>query len=190
MLFRSGRDADIGYYFRTERMPGGRHPEALYRATPGNLDVARTWTFIESLIDDSGVQYVFTDRALEEALYHHARDVMKVPAERLAWIFSYPKANRTGVLRHLRGHDDHLHVRWYAPRSVEAVGAYVKKHGLKAIKPLPVRAPVKKGDNLGKIARRHRTTIARLMAWNHLKKKHTLRIGQKLIVGQARPALP
>lgn len=181
---QSGRDADIGYYFRDGA------PEALKRATPRTLDVARTWTFLESLLADDKVEYVFTDRRLERALYHYAKDEAKVPAEVLDRIFSYPHANKTGILRHLRGHADHLHVRFRSPLAVAAATDYVREHGLAAIKPLPVYRKVRRGDTLTSLARRHRTSIKDLCRWNRISRKKVLRPGMKLIVGHRRPRLP
>jgi murein endopeptidase len=181
---QSGRDADIGYYFR-EGAPAG-----LKRATPRTLDVARTWTFLESLLADDKVEYVFTDRRLERALYHYAKDEAKVPAEVLDRIFSYPSGNKTGILRHLRGHADHLHVRFRSPQAVAAATDYVREHGLAAIKPLPVYRKVRRGDTLTALARRHKKSIDELCRWNRISRKKVLQPGMKLIVGHRRPRLP
>ena len=43
---------------------------------------------------------------------------------------------------------------------------------------------VKSGDTLGKIAERHRCTVAQLKAWNNLS-SNNIRVGQKLIVSAA-----
>ena len=40
---------------------------------------------------------------------------------------------------------------------------------------------VKSGDSLGKIASRHRVTVAQLKSWNHLK-SNTIRVGQRLYI--------
>ena len=182
---QAGTDADIGYYFA-----GGITPDRLKAASPRTMDTARTWTFVESMLNNEQVEYIFTHRNLERALYKHARDVVKLSPEKLAQYFSYPQANKTGILRHLRGHDDHLHIRFHAPRSVEAVAAYVAKHGKQAVKPLPVYAKIRRGDSLWKLARRHRTSVKTLTRWNSIKPRKTLRPGDKLIVGWARPKLP
>ena len=39
---------------------------------------------------------------------------------------------------------------------------------------------VRKGDNLGVIARRNRVTVKQLMQWNNLKNANRLSIGQRL----------
>jgi murein endopeptidase len=182
---QAGTDADIGYYFVK-----GITPDRLKAATPRIMDTARTWTFVESMLENDQVEYIFTHRRLERSLYKHARDVVKLPPEKLARYFSYPNSNKTGVLRHLRGHDDHLHIRFHAPKSVLAVASYVAKHGKKAVKPLPVYAKIRRGDSLWKIARRHRASVKKLTRWNRISRRKTLRPGKKLIVGWARPKLP
>ena len=40
---------------------------------------------------------------------------------------------------------------------------------------------VKSGDSLGKIASRHKVTVAQLKSWNHLK-SNTIRVGQRLYI--------
>ncbi|HEY9123043.1 MAG TPA: LysM domain-containing protein, partial [Bacteroidales bacterium] len=39
---------------------------------------------------------------------------------------------------------------------------------------------VRKGDNLGKIARRYHTTVAKLCSLNHINRKTIIRAGRKL----------
>ena len=121
-------------------------------------------------------------------LKRYARDVAKVSPEELELYFGSKK--KPGIIRHLRGHADHIHVRFKAPRSIAAVREYVKRHGMKAIKPLPVYAKVLRGDSLWKLSRRHRTTIKKLTRWNRISRRKVLRPGQKLIIGWKRPSLP
>lgn len=180
---QSGRDADIGYYLRE-----GHDPDNLKRATRRTLDVPRTWVFMASLLEGGKVEYIFSDRHLIPKLEAYARDVAKVPAEQLEEIFGGPSG--AGIVRHLRGHADHIHVRFFAPASVASVKEYVKRHGIGAIKPLPVYAKVRRGDSLWKLARRHKTTIKKLTSWNRISRKKVLRPGQKLVIGWKRPSLP
>ncbi len=180
---QSGRDADIAYYLRA-----GHDEDNLKRATRRTLDVPRTWTFMAAMLEAGGVEYIFSDRRLIPKLKAYARDVAKVPPEQLEEIFGGEKSG--GIIRHLRGHADHMHVRFDAPASVAAVKEYIKRHGVKAIKPLPVYTRVRRGDSLWKLARRHRTSIKKLTRWNRISRKKILRPGQKLIIGWKRPALP
>ena len=121
--------------------------------------------------------------------FESLKDVLaKASPEQLdTWFGGKDKA---GIIRHLRGHDDHMHVRVKAPSSIAAVREYVKRHGVEAIKPLPVYATVKRGDSLWKIAHRYHLTVGHLTKWNHLGRKKLLRPGQKLVIGWKRPRLP
>jgi len=185
---QSGRDADIAYYQK------GKHHHAKYlkHASWRTIDVPRTWTFLESLMADGKVEYLFIDHRLQRVLYKHAKNVIKIPAERLEEMFAYPRGRRArvGVIRHLRGHADHMHVRFFAPESVAAVKEYVKRHGNKVLKPLPVYTRIKRGDSLWKLARRHRTTVKKLRRWNRIRGRKILRPGKKLVVGWRRPKAP
>ena len=117
---------------------------------------------------------------------------MKVPEEELTRLFAYPRGRkaRVGIIRHLRGHADHMHVRFHAPESVAAVKEYVRRHGNKVLKPLPVYTRIKRGDSLWKLARRHRTTVKKLRRWNRIRGRKILRPGKKLVVGWRRPKAP
>lgn len=180
---QSGRDADIAYYLKS-----GHDEDNLKRATPRTLDVPRTWVFIQGLLEHANVEYIFSDRRLMPRLEKYARASSGLSAERLDEIFGSKK--KAGIIRHLRGHADHIHVRFDAPSSVAAVKKYIEVHGVKAIKPLPVYTRVRRGDSLWKLARRHRTSIKKITRWNRISRKKILRPGQKLIIGWKRPSLP
>lgn len=183
---QSGRDADIAYYIKNEA------PKRLSRARPSTLDVPRSWAYMQHFLDNDLVKYIFVDYRLQKPLYEYARDVAKLSPERLEAVFQYPRGrrNRTGIIRHAKGHDDHMHVRFHSPRAVAAVGPYLEKYGTDALKPLPVYTKVRRGNTLGRIARRHKVSVKQLRKWNRLKRGSTLRIGQKLVVGHRRPRFP
>lgn len=183
---QSGRDADIGYYMR-----GRFQPEYLQRIGPHQLDVERTWTFLHSMLKGDKVQYVFMDYRLQKPLYKYMRDVVKLPPKLLRRYISYPRRNG-GIIRHLKGHADHMHVRFYAPHSLEAGKAYLRKHGTKAVAPIPVYYKIRRGDSLIKIARRFRVKWYKIMKWNRLSKRSArrLRVGHRLKVGYRTPKLP
>jgi len=183
---QSGRDADIGYYTR-----GRFQPEYLQRIGAHQLDVERTWTFLHSMLKGDKVQYVFMDYRLQKPLYKYMRDVVKLPPKLLRRYISYPRRNG-GIIRHLKGHADHMHVRFYAPHSLEAGKAYLRKHGTKAVAPIPVYYKIRRGDSLIKIARRFRVKWYKIMKWNRLSKRSArrLRVGHRLKVGYRTPKLP
>jgi hypothetical protein len=184
---QSGRDADIGYYIK-----GKYQPEYLQRVQARQLDVPRTWTFIYSFLKEDAVQYIFMDYRLQRPLYKYARDVVKLSPKLLRRYFSYPHRRGGGIIRHLKGHADHMHVRFWTRQSLIAGKLYLKKHGRKALRPVPVYYRLRRGDNLIKIARRFRVSWKKLMRWNRLsrRKVRRLRPGQRLKVGTRLPPLP
>lgn len=183
---QSGRDADIGYYTK-----GSYQPEYLQKIGPRQLDVERTWTFLHSFLRDDKVKYVFMDHRLQRPLYRYLKNELKLSPSLLNKYISYPR-RKGGIIRHLKGHADHMHVRFYAPQSLEGGKAYLRKHGTKVVKPVPVYYRIRRGDNLIKIARRFRIKWTKLMKWNRLnrRKARRLRAGKRLVVGYRTPPLP
>jgi murein endopeptidase len=183
---QSGRDADIGYFLKQSRCPG-----FMRKANRDNFDVARTWTMLWDWLSRDEVEYVFVDWRLQKQLYIHARDVAQVARTNLTRIFQYPKsrAKRVGIIRHQRGHSDHMHARFRAPASV-AVGAAYAALNPHLIKPTPIFRTIRRGDTLTRLARRHKVRIKDLRKWNKLRRRHVLRPRQKLIVGWRSPRGP
>ena len=183
---QSGRDADIGYYTK-----GSYQPEYLQKIGPRQLDVERTWTFLHSFLRDDKVKYVFMDHRLQRPLYRYLKNELKLSPSLLNKYISYPR-RKGGIIRHLKGHADHMHIRFYAPQSLEGGKAYLRKHGTKVVKPVPVYYRIRRGDNLIKIARRFRIKWTKLMKWNRLnrRKARRLRAGKRLVVGYRTPPLP
>ena len=145
------------------------------------------------MMEDDKVLYIFIDKHLIRSLYRHAKNTLEIPAEKLAEYFlAYGKGfpGSKGIIRHLKGHADHMHVRFHAPDSIAAIKEYVRRHGRKVLKPLPSYARIRSGDSLWRIARRHRVTVKKLLRWNRISRRKILRPGKKLIVGWRRPRLP
>ena len=183
---QSGRDADIGYYTKSSYQP-----EYLQKVGPRQLDVERTWTFLHSFLRDDKVKYIFMDHRLQRPLYRYLKNELKLSPNLLNKYISFPR-RKGGIIRHLKGHADHMHVRFYAPQSLSGGKAYLRKHGTKVVKPVPVYYRIRRGDNLIKIARRFRIKWTKLMKWNRLnrRKARRLRAGKRLVVGYRTPPLP
>jgi murein endopeptidase len=110
---QSGRDVDIGFvHFLPPNEP---IPQHFTRASESNLDVEKTWVFLEALIRTGNVQMVFVDVSVQKLLRAHARD--KLTPEQLDAIFSWPhsKSSSSALLRHWPGHKNHFHVRFKCP---------------------------------------------------------------------------
>lgn len=103
---QSGRDVDIGYYYSTG--------VAWYkRATSRNLDRARTWALLETLLKETRVEYVFMDRSIQPLLQDYALAQGEDP-QWLSRVFE-AAGNRDPIVRHRSGHASHMHVRFENP---------------------------------------------------------------------------
>jgi LysM repeat protein len=110
---QNGRDADLGMYAK-----GNRALDTFVPMNEENLDVPKTWSFIESLLRSQHVQYLFLDRRIQRLLYDYALSRGADPAY-LETLFG--KGNfRNGIIHHVPHHYDHMHVRFYAPWSTTA----------------------------------------------------------------------
>lgn len=181
---QSGRDADVGYYLHTA-VP----PKWFRKATIEALDLPRTWTFVASLMADGKVEYIFMDYRLQRVLHGYARDVAGLSSKLLLRTFAYPRGKRArvGIIRHLKGHRDHMHIRFRSPRAVANVQAYAARHGADSLRPVPRHATVKRGWTLSGMARKFRTKVAKLREWNGIRRGHMLHPGDRLIVGWRSP---
>jgi len=113
---QSGRDVDLSYYQRR----CGNRPCPFHRVDPAQLDLARQWALLQHWLERDRLEYVFMDYTLQRALYAYARTHGASRAQLSHW-FQFPRGrrNRLGVIRHYRGHRDHLHVRFVCPDTDE-----------------------------------------------------------------------
>jgi len=105
---RSGRDIDIGYFAANNAALPHFRP-----MTSGNIDIEKTWTLIGAMLHTGLVHYVFVDYNLQALMVRYLEDE-GTDARTLARVFQYPagRAARQGIIRHARGHADHLHIRF------------------------------------------------------------------------------
>jgi murein endopeptidase len=102
---RRGTDVDI----QLQLSP----PSKKYlRATPRTLDITATWFIISKLLATRDVVYIFIDYRLQRVLHRHAK--ASGASRELLEAFQYPRGRhrRQGIIRHTRGHADHMHVRF------------------------------------------------------------------------------
>ncbi len=106
---RGGVDADVGMYFR-----GAHQRKWLGPATPDTLDADRTWQLLRAFLSTGRLQYAFIDYSLHQPLYEAGLRAGE-PEEHLKAWFQWPRpfenAHET-IIRHLSGHDNHMHVRF------------------------------------------------------------------------------
>lgn len=113
---RGGLDADVGFFYR-----GAHQRKWLGGATTETLDADRTWLFIKALLATGRLQMAFIDYALQHVLYEAALRAGETP-QTLEPIFQFPRPIERiheSVVRHLGGHDNHMHVRVICPEGSE-----------------------------------------------------------------------
>lgn len=102
---QSGRDVDI-------RLPlhGGEQHKRHVRSS--DIDWKATWRLVKAFLDTGEVEYIFLDYRLQKLLYKAARE-SGATQEQLAGLLQWPAKSRTnkGVIRHVEGHQSHMHVR-------------------------------------------------------------------------------
>lgn len=106
---QEGRDIDIGLVLQGD-LADHLHFSG---ATEENIDLARTWTLIEEFILTGEVRAIYLDYEVQRLLYEHAKSV-GVPKATLDEYFQYPRGSgrNHGIIRHWRGHRNHIHVRF------------------------------------------------------------------------------
>ncbi len=180
---QSGCDVDLGYYLRKKH-----DHTTMGLATRRKLDVARTWTFLESLLLSGNIEYVFSDNTLIPMLYKEAkRRDLYTQHELDTWF-----GTGRGIIRHLGGHRDHLHIRMRPSASKEAISKFVEQEGQYAIRRLldrrPVFANVGLHDNWTSLANRYGVGLARLKRFNRVPEDFILpEAGTRVIIGFQSP---
>lgn len=108
---QNGRDVDIGYYHKVGR--NKPHPKTFRKATPKNLDVAKTWYLLEAFLDTGEVDYIFIDRSLHKTLRTYALRKGKRRKHKKRWLQKvFGKSTAVGLIRHSPSHKNHFHIRF------------------------------------------------------------------------------
>ena len=112
---QSGRDVDVGFYFK--KKPKG-YPDNFVGHDEATLDLAATWALLHAFARTAdtanGVQAIFVDFDVQEKLYEWAKD-HGVPVDHLDRVFQYPDEDGSGLVRHHPNHHDHFHIRFKCP---------------------------------------------------------------------------
>lgn len=105
---QSGRDVDISYVDKNNKEFVG-----FQKMNASNFDVAKNWFVIEYFLKSKKVQYIFVDYDLQKLLYEHALK-HGYTATQLRTLIEYPNGigSRMAIVRHSKGHADHMHVRF------------------------------------------------------------------------------
>jgi murein endopeptidase/LysM repeat protein len=103
---QSGRDVDI-------RMPAKKGVKSKDMNEASDIDWNATWGLISALVATGEVQYIFLSHSRQKYLYEAAKKAGAKKAD-LDRIIQYPNKAKTnnGIVRHAKGHDVHIHVRF------------------------------------------------------------------------------
>jgi penicillin-insensitive murein endopeptidase len=170
---QSGRDADIGYYYKS-----GIHP--FIHATEANLDLPRTWALIKAAIKETTVEMILVDRSVQRLLADYAAQNGE-DASFLDEVFQIRGKNARAVIRHIKGHDNHIHFRFHNPVA-EAMGrrvarfVVVPKAPARGVRVAASQAETagyaqiraRSGDTLVILARRYGTSVEEIQRANGL----------------------
>jgi hypothetical protein len=106
----TGRSADLGVFVGEGRQP----VQGFLPIPPDTLDLPRTWSLLEALLDTGRVRFLLLDQRLIDRLVTWLRAEQLLDEGRLAQIF--PPASTPGlwswegIVRHAADHRDHVHV--------------------------------------------------------------------------------
>lgn len=180
---QSGRDVDVGYYYVGDQSVWYK------RATAENFDAARSWELIRALLTETEVEYIFVNLSVQRLLKAWALSAGEEP-EWLDGLFQLGAHNPNAIIRHVHGHDTHLHVRFFNPLAEEL--------GRRALPYLPERRIVKrreeeglvpyrihKGETLAILAKKFQTTVVAIQKANRLRNLKVV-AGRTYLVPQKR----
>jgi hypothetical protein len=106
---RTGRDVDVGY--AVHNPPEG---PKFRRANEESLDAEATWGLVHALIRTGNIDYIFMNSYVQRMLLPYAEKELS-PEDTRRWFSAasddYATQNRA-IVKHWRGHDDHMHVRF------------------------------------------------------------------------------
>jgi penicillin-insensitive murein endopeptidase len=168
---QGGRDVDVGYYYAEGR-------RGFLRATPANLDLERSWALVRALITETDVELILIDTGVQRLLKQYALRA----GEDAAWVdqlFQVGSRNARPLIRHAKGHANHLHVRFYNPvAQTSGARAYPALVKLGKLKPSSIRSAshagyvrhtARPGHTLGWMAKRYGTTVEAIQRANGLR---------------------
>ncbi len=111
---QSGRDVDIGLFYLQKP---DSYPRSFVHADEDNLDCEATLglvsRFAATADKDGGVQMMFLDYDVQGLLYHWGLDHgwSESTLDRM-FQFGHGRGSLQGLVHHIPGHDNHLHVRF------------------------------------------------------------------------------
>ncbi len=117
---RGGVDADLGIYAKG----GKQDPRGFQDLSVAEFDAHATWIFIRTMLDTGNVDRIYLDQSLINVLRKHVREEEGLSQEEVDRIFPPSGTPRvwamTGVVQHVAGHRNHIHLRVLCDNGVPA----------------------------------------------------------------------
>jgi len=161
---QSGRDVDLSFYY-------SNGASWYARATRANLDLPRTWALVRALITETDVEMILADHSVQALLRKYALEHGENP-EWVQGLFAGTAGGLRPIIRHAPGHATHLHIRFYNPIAQESARRcqrILQEEGKTRAMASFVRHRARRGETLGKLAKRYRVTVEAIKAANGLR---------------------
>jgi penicillin-insensitive murein endopeptidase len=161
---QGGRDVDLGFFLKAGTA------QQFFAGTSANFDLAKNWALVRSLVTCTDVETILLDTRIQRMLYKYAASI----GEDQAWlndVFFFARGSKSAIVKHVPGHRNHYHVRFYNPVAQE-LGRRVHPIlvELKVVDPpvYTVRHVVRPGQTMGQLAARYGTSTSAIRRANGL----------------------
>lgn len=106
---QAGRDVDLSYFYKDKK-------NWYTVANAQNLDRERTWAFVRAFVEDPNVEMILVDTSIQKLLREYAL-AKGEDADFVDRIFQVSGKSNRPIIRHVRGHATHIHVRFFSPNA-------------------------------------------------------------------------
>jgi penicillin-insensitive murein endopeptidase len=182
---QGGRDVDLGLFYKTGK------GQQFVAGTAANVDPAKNWALVRALVTCTDVETILLDTRIQRLLYKYAQGI----GEDQAWlnrVFQFARGSSAAIVKHVPGHRNHYHVRFYNPVAQE-LGRRVHPIlvELKLVDPpvFTVRHVVRQGQTMGQLAARYGTSVRAIKTANGMSNTF-LRAGRSYRIPVKAPAPP
>ena len=161
---QAGRDVDFGFYLKSGQGPW------FVPGTAANLDLPRNWALVRALVARTDVETILLDTRVQRLLYKYALSISE-DKDWLDRVFQFSRGSKSAIIRHVRGHRNHYHVRFYSPVAQELgrrAHPIMVQLGLLAPPVFTVRHVVRPGQTMGHLAAKYGTSIRAIKQANGL----------------------
>ena len=111
---QTGRDVDITY----PRFSPPPNFNRFHYISRRDLDAQRTLWLVREFVASGMVEYIFMDRWVQRLVYKEAQR-QGAPQEWLDAVFEYPGWGGKALVRRSKGHDDHMHIRFWCQKETD-----------------------------------------------------------------------